>query len=206
VVQIKELRGECFRHLLRQEIGFFDEDANSAGELTEFLAAKIAFVQGMCGEKLQIIVGCSIQFFMGVVFMFVLGDWRITLCAICSVRVLRWPQTNAIVAPVSSADSCHSQPSAASRRPGLLRCRCRLWVQQWQRSWLPYLARRARRAQRKRAPRTSVRLGHSLARCVRDKSLRIGKGFVAAANAVAAYTFQAAANASEAVPNPNPAP
>ena len=38
---VKSLRAHCFTHLLKQEVGYFDKESNSAGELTEFLAEKV---------------------------------------------------------------------------------------------------------------------------------------------------------------------
>ena len=76
---IRKLRAVCLRKLLKQEIGFFDDEANSAGDLAEFLASKVTLVQSACGEKLQIGMGSFSTLVAGTILMFVLGDWRVTL-------------------------------------------------------------------------------------------------------------------------------
>ena len=84
----KRLRKMALRHLIKQEIAYFDEDHNSAGELTEFLSSKITLVQGMCAEKLQVIIGCLIQLGLGFVLMFGAGDWRIGAMATAAIPLI----------------------------------------------------------------------------------------------------------------------
>ena len=45
-----------FRCFVRQEIGFFDIEENSAGELTLYLSEKVSLVQAMNGEKIAIVL------------------------------------------------------------------------------------------------------------------------------------------------------
>ena len=42
--------------LLRQHVGFFDNEKNSAGQLVAFLGEKIILVQALNGERLQTMV------------------------------------------------------------------------------------------------------------------------------------------------------
>ena len=76
---VKALRHHCMLKLLQMEIGYFDDDANSTGALTEFLGQKVALVQGVVGERLGTMAQ-SITMMVSVVFtMFYWGDWRVTL-------------------------------------------------------------------------------------------------------------------------------
>jgi len=41
--------------LLQQEMGYFDQESNTMGALTEFLGEKVVLVNGLVGEKLGMI-------------------------------------------------------------------------------------------------------------------------------------------------------
>jgi len=82
------LRSTTMRTLLRQEIGFFDEESHTVGALTEFLSEKVTYVQSLLGEKLQVIVKLVCMFVLAFVFMFVFGDWRICLAMLGLLPIL----------------------------------------------------------------------------------------------------------------------
>jgi len=75
----RTLRARSMRSLLRQEIAFFDDDANSAGELTSFLGANVALVQSLLGERLNTFVKAVMLLAVGIGLMFAVGFWEVTL-------------------------------------------------------------------------------------------------------------------------------
>ncbi|KAL1522400.1 hypothetical protein AB1Y20_017390 [Prymnesium parvum] len=75
----KRLRYELMSILLRQEIGYFDDERNSVGELSEFLGEKVTFVQGIMGEKIGSIAQIQSMLVTCIVVMFVAGSWRVAL-------------------------------------------------------------------------------------------------------------------------------
>ena len=52
----QKLRRDSMNALLRQHVGFFDNEKNSAGQLVAFLGEKIILVQALNGERLQTMV------------------------------------------------------------------------------------------------------------------------------------------------------
>jgi len=82
------LRKRCLDMLLRQEIGFFDSDQNSAGELTAFLEEKIVLVQALSGEKLANSVRMLFTIISGLAICFVFGYWQLGLVMVAAVPVI----------------------------------------------------------------------------------------------------------------------
>jgi len=113
----KALRQKMFVHLLKQEVGYFDRESNSPGALCEFLSEKITFVQAACGEKVQVIVGSIMQLFLGIVFMFLLGDWRISLMALGTVPLIGFGMAAEIQA-VSGAEKAGAAKVGAEEERG----------------------------------------------------------------------------------------
>merc|ERR1712159_187164 len=62
----KNLRKEYFTCLLSQEIGFFDDPANSAGGLTAALAKQTQLVAGITGISLGQMIGSTCALLLGV--------------------------------------------------------------------------------------------------------------------------------------------
>jgi len=85
---IARLRSNCVHALVRQEIGFFDLPQHSVGAFTQFLAEKIVYVKALLGETLQSLVSFVFMMIFAIVFMFVLGDWRITLAMLAVAPVI----------------------------------------------------------------------------------------------------------------------
>ncbi|KAJ3317373.1 ATP-binding cassette, sub-B (MDR TAP), member 4 [Blyttiomyces sp. JEL0837] len=80
----RRLREATFEALLRQEIGFFDEDKHSTGALTGHLAEDAAQVQGLVGRSMGSIVQAVATMGTGLILAFVHG-WQLTLIVLCSV-------------------------------------------------------------------------------------------------------------------------
>ena len=83
-----KLRGKGISALLRQEIGFFDADENSATELTAFLAEKVSKVKTITTEQLDLVA----QLIGGIgAFIFVIArysDWRLLLMWIVCIVIM----------------------------------------------------------------------------------------------------------------------
>merc|ERR1719399_503876 len=74
-----KLRSRGIASLMRQEMGFFDEEANSATELTAFLAEKVDKVKSLTTEILDLIgqlIG-AVGAFIAIIAL--KSDWRLLL-------------------------------------------------------------------------------------------------------------------------------
>lgn len=56
---IKRARYGSFRHILRQEIGFFDREENSAGILTSYLSTETTHLASISGSTLSTILNAG---------------------------------------------------------------------------------------------------------------------------------------------------
>merc|ERR1712193_126597 len=83
----KNLRKEYFRCLLSQEIGFFDDPANSAGGLTAALAKQTQLVAGITGISLGQMIGSTCALLLGVALAFV-ACWRVALAMLGAVPLV----------------------------------------------------------------------------------------------------------------------
>ena len=84
----RKMRTQGLTALLQQDIGFFDSDSNSAGELTAFLAEKITKVQSLTSGSLDggiRMVSCLV---MVIMFSFVFGPWQLSLALLGIYPVL----------------------------------------------------------------------------------------------------------------------
>ncbi|XP_063624238.1 ATP-dependent translocase ABCB1-like [Cydia splendana] len=83
----ERLRMSMLAHMLRQDIAFFDERANSTGALCARLSAEAAHVQGATGHRISILVQC-----IGTVFlslgMALTSEWRVALVALAFVPLV----------------------------------------------------------------------------------------------------------------------
>ncbi|XP_063536030.1 phosphatidylcholine translocator ABCB4-like [Cydia strobilella] len=83
----ERLRLSMFAHMLRQDIAFFDERANSTGALCARLSAEAAHVQGATGHRISTLVQC-----IGTVFlslgMALTSEWRVALVALAFVPLV----------------------------------------------------------------------------------------------------------------------
>eukprot|EP00746_Dinoflagellata_sp_MGD_P160771 gnl/MRDRNA2_/MRDRNA2_87673_c0_seq1.p1 gnl/MRDRNA2_/MRDRNA2_87673_c0~~gnl/MRDRNA2_/MRDRNA2_87673_c0_seq1.p1 ORF type:complete len:1288 (-),score=286.59 gnl/MRDRNA2_/MRDRNA2_87673_c0_seq1:202-4065(-) len=83
----KNLRKEYFTCLLSQEIGFFDDPANSAGGLTAALAKQTQLVAGITGISLGQMIGSTCALLLGVAMAFV-ACWRLALAMLGAVPLV----------------------------------------------------------------------------------------------------------------------
>ena len=72
------LRSLSFKAMLRQEIGWFDEERNSTGALTTRLADDAAKVQGAAGIRLSTLLEMFMGMFTSIIIAFVYS-WVLTL-------------------------------------------------------------------------------------------------------------------------------
>jgi ATP-binding cassette, subfamily B (MDR/TAP), member 1 len=75
----RQLRKDTLQQLLRQEMGYFDQDENSVGELTEFLAQKVSLVQGMAQDGFQQLIFLLTLLTSALAISCTYGDWRQTV-------------------------------------------------------------------------------------------------------------------------------
>jgi len=75
----RRLRVLVLEKLVRKELGYFDEDENSVGSLTEFLAKKVNLVQGVAQDGMQGLISALSIFITAIVISVVFGDWRLML-------------------------------------------------------------------------------------------------------------------------------
>ena len=87
-VLTQRLRSWSMRALLRQHIGYFDREENSAGQLVAFLSEKIMLVQALSGERLQIMVRSTCIATTALVFLALFGAWQIFLVCISLVPIV----------------------------------------------------------------------------------------------------------------------
>lgn len=81
------LRFGSFKAMLRQEIGWFDEDRNSTGTLTTRLADDAAKVQGATGTRLGTLLEVSVSMLMAIIIAFVYS-WVLTLVVLGIVPIM----------------------------------------------------------------------------------------------------------------------
>ena len=78
------LRAMTFSHILRMEMGFFDEDGHSAGSLETRLSADAGLVKGATGEALSQVVSSAGGLAVGVIVA-MQASWRIGLIILGTV-------------------------------------------------------------------------------------------------------------------------
>jgi ABC-type multidrug transport system fused ATPase/permease subunit len=83
----RRVRSMCFRAILRQEIGFFDEEKHSSGVLISRLADDAYRVQGVTGQMLGSILQNLATFVAGLTIAFVNG-WELTLVILSFVPLI----------------------------------------------------------------------------------------------------------------------
>merc|ERR1712187_391488 len=73
---------------LRMEVGFFDEEQNSAGDLTEFLSEKVTLIQSATGEKLSLLARIVLSSLVSFVLMFAIGFWELSIAMFVSLPIM----------------------------------------------------------------------------------------------------------------------
>ncbi|KAL1496847.1 hypothetical protein AB1Y20_014433 [Prymnesium parvum] len=101
----KNLRYKLLSILLRQEIGYFDEENNSVGELSEFLGEKVTFVQGIMGEKIGSIAQIQAMLVTCIIVMFTAGDWRMALVVLGFFPIMTVAMALALAAMMGDTSS-----------------------------------------------------------------------------------------------------
>lgn len=80
---IQAIRSRVFRHFLRMDISFFDQDENSTGALTSTLSKDGQGVEGLGGSTLGQILN-SVSVLIGGIIMAIVLNWRLGLvCTAC---------------------------------------------------------------------------------------------------------------------------
>ncbi|KAJ3207855.1 Multidrug resistance protein 1 [Clydaea vesicula] len=83
----RRIRKQCFESLLKQEVGFFDDENNSVGILVTKLADDAGQIKGLTGQLIgsvfqtmsTMVVGLTIAFYHG---------WQLTLVIFCAMPVI----------------------------------------------------------------------------------------------------------------------
>eukprot|EP01117_Protostelium_nocturnum_P020654 TRINITY_DN93_c0_g2_i1.p1 TRINITY_DN93_c0_g2~~TRINITY_DN93_c0_g2_i1.p1 ORF type:complete len:1261 (-),score=421.67 TRINITY_DN93_c0_g2_i1:351-4133(-) len=88
----KKLRAKTFAHLMRQEVGFFDEEENSMGALTSALATEAGGVGDMItkvwGEVIQLVSALAISVIIAFIY-----SWRLTLVLLVAIPFIVFTAT-----------------------------------------------------------------------------------------------------------------
>mmetsp|Transcript_19773 Transcript_19773/g.54253 ORF Transcript_19773/g.54253 Transcript_19773/m.54253 type:complete len:662 (+) Transcript_19773:33-2018(+) len=84
----RNLRSSSVRKWLTMEVGFFDEESNSAGELTQFLGESVTLIQSMNGEKLASAGRFVCVLAWGLSLMFIFGDPLVCLVVLAALPVM----------------------------------------------------------------------------------------------------------------------
>ena len=72
----------------RGQIGFFDEERNSAGELTEFLSKNVTLVQSILVEKVATMVYTILLLLVALVYVFLFGYLYLALLMLVSLPLM----------------------------------------------------------------------------------------------------------------------
>lgn len=84
---IRRVRDRSFRTMLRQDIGFFDKEENSAGGLTSFLSTQTTEVAGLSGSTLGTILSVLTTLIGSFAVSLAIG-WKLALVCIATVPIL----------------------------------------------------------------------------------------------------------------------
>ncbi|KAI9687488.1 MAG: GTPase-activating protein [Bathelium mastoideum] len=84
---VHRVRDRAFRTMLRQEIGFFDKEENTAGALTSFLSTETTHLAGISGSTLGTILVVSTTLIAACTESLAIG-WKLALVCISTMPVL----------------------------------------------------------------------------------------------------------------------
>ncbi|KAI1328401.1 multidrug resistance protein [Xylariaceae sp. FL0255] len=84
---IHRVRDQSFRAMLRQDVGFFDRDENTAGALTSFLSTETTHVAGLSGATLGTILTVTTTLGSSIIVALIFG-WKLALVCISAVPVI----------------------------------------------------------------------------------------------------------------------
>lgn len=83
----RRLRNMSFRAILRQEIGFFDEEKHTTGVLLTRLAEDASLVQGLTGQTFGAIIQALAGLITGLVIAFYYS-WRLTFVVVATIPLI----------------------------------------------------------------------------------------------------------------------
>jgi len=78
----RNLRHAMMKKLMTMDVGYFDHSENSAGELTMFLAEKVARVSALSGKRLADVAKLSFHSIATFAIVFAVGHWKFALVCI----------------------------------------------------------------------------------------------------------------------------
>ncbi|KAF2238713.1 ABC transporter-like protein [Viridothelium virens] len=84
---IHRVRDRAFRTMLRQEIGWFDQEAHTAGALTSFLSTETTHVAGISGATLGTLLVVSTTLIAAMAESLAIG-WKLSLVCIATVPIM----------------------------------------------------------------------------------------------------------------------
>ncbi|KAL8633987.1 hypothetical protein Q9189_000233 [Teloschistes chrysophthalmus] len=84
---VRRARDQAFRTMLRQDIEFFDQEANSAGALTSFLSTETTHLAGMSGTTLGTLILVSTTLIAAISVSCAIG-WKLALVCTATIPVL----------------------------------------------------------------------------------------------------------------------
>jgi ATP-binding cassette, subfamily B (MDR/TAP), member 1 len=86
-ILIHRVRNQAFRAFLRQDVAFFDNDANTAGSLTSFLSTETTHVAGLSGVTLGTLLMVFTTLVAAMSLSLAIG-WKLSLVCISTIPVL----------------------------------------------------------------------------------------------------------------------
>lgn len=84
---VRRVRSKAFQALLRQDVSFFDEDANTPGALTSLLSSEATHVAGLSGVTLGTLI-ISISTLISACALALAIGWKLSLVCIAALPVL----------------------------------------------------------------------------------------------------------------------
>ena len=84
---VHRARDQAFRHMLRQDISFFDREENSAGALTTFLSTQTTHVAGLSGATLGTLLVVSTTLIAAISVSCAIG-WKLALVCTATIPIL----------------------------------------------------------------------------------------------------------------------
>jgi ATP-binding cassette, subfamily B (MDR/TAP), member 1 len=84
---ISRVKDLCMRHILRQDISFFDHEKNSSGALTAFLATESAQLTNICGGTIGNMLVSITSIVAGIALALAIG-WKLALVCLSVVPLL----------------------------------------------------------------------------------------------------------------------
>lgn len=83
----RRIRGDYFKAILRQEVGWYDDEANSSGVLTARLATEATEIKGLTGQLLGSMFQVTVSLTAGIAIAFAY-NWQIALVVLATVPII----------------------------------------------------------------------------------------------------------------------